>query len=71
MMKEVGLLMSKILGMIEEQHERKIDHPVSRPNMKETTVCPKCGYAVIDRWNYCPFCGTRLAPIPKEKYKEQ
>lgn len=47
--------------------DRVIGHPVARPNMKETTLCPKCRYAVIDRWNYCPFCGTPLTPIIKVK----
>ena len=53
-----------------KQYERIIGHPISRPTMKETTLCPRCKYAVIDRWNFCPFCGLRLAPIKTEEYKE-
>jgi hypothetical protein len=45
--------------------ERVIGHPVARPNMPETTLCPKCRYAVIDRWNYCPFCGQKLKPVER------
>lgn len=51
----------------QSSYDRVIGHPIARPNMKETTICPVCGYAVIDRWNYCPFCGTKLTPISKEK----
>ena len=45
--------------------ERVIGHPIARPSMPETTLCPKCRYAVINRWNYCPFCGQKLKPVER------
>ena len=46
-----------------KEYERIKGHPISRPSMKETTICPKCRYAVIDTWNYCPHCGIKLKPV--------
>ncbi len=43
--------------------KRIIGHPIARPSMKETTLCPKCKYAVQDNWSYCPHCGLKLYPV--------
>ena len=67
MVKEDGLLMNRFI----ENHDRITGHPVTRPSMKETTLCPTCKYAVQDTWLYCPHCGTKLTPIPKEIIKER
>ena len=61
---EVGLWMKV------KEYKRIIGHPGSRPSMKETTLCPICRHAVIDRWSFCPFCGIKLAPVIKEIYNE-
>lgn len=50
----------------QKEHERIKGHPITRPNMRLTTLCPKCRYAVSDLWNYCPHCGLKLAPVNKE-----
>ena len=47
-------------------YDRIIGHPIARPNMKETTLCPICRYAVRDEWDFCPRCGIPLTPISKE-----
>ena len=26
--------------------------------------CPKCGATVDSKWEYCPYCGTKLGPSP-------
>lgn len=48
------------------RYERIKGHPISRPSMKITTLCPICRYAVIDAWDYCPHCGSPLVPVIKK-----
>lgn len=73
MAKEDGLSMSKFINtnISEIEHERIKGHPISRPSMKETTLCPICRYAVSDAWNYCPHCGAKLKPVEKEKHNDK
>ena len=47
----------------QSKYKRIKGHPIARPSMKETTLCPRCKYAVKDTWNYCAHCGLPLAPL--------
>ena len=48
---------------LDKAYPRVIGHPVARPSLKETTICPNCRYTVKDEWSFCPRCGIKLAPL--------